>query len=372
MRAAWPASCSSCAPGMEGLEQTKRRAYLVVYLVSLPTIGLVWALRAEADRFVRFGFPVLGGVLVATSVLLYGRRAQLAVVERAFYTFLAAWGLAYLLHTLYALPDPVASRQELSDGVFMVLLALCVLAHVFFRPWRATAAAGAVAVAFALAALPLVMHPPLPWSLVLTFLRMEAATISLIAWLHILSVTKQQLGVEQARANTDTLTGLLNRRGIFAAFDVEADRHRRYGHPLTVVLFDVDHFKQINDRYGHSAGDRVLLNVARSVQEAIRPADYLARWGGEDFLLLLPETPLGGSAGAGGATPPADRRSGNRVRSHHRELRGRGVRAHRQPGDPRPQGRCGAVPGQGERTQHRGGEPRGVQIMSRLRGPALQ
>ncbi|MCS7173275.1 MAG: GGDEF domain-containing protein [Armatimonadetes bacterium] len=280
---------------MEPLERTKRRAYLVVYAVSLSTIGLAWVLRAELDRFVRFGFPALAGALVVTFVLLYARRIPLTVLERAFYAFLATWGLAYLLHTLYGLVDPLASRQELLEGVFPVLLTLCVLAHVFFQSWRATGAAGSVAIIFALGALPLLVRPAAHWPLVIAFLRMEAFAVALIAWLHVLSLVKEQLAAERARANTDPLTGLLNRRGIFAAFDIEAERHRRYGHPLSVVLFDVDHFKRINDRHGHSAGDRVLVRVARIVQGVIRPADSLARWGGEEFLLLLPETPLEGA-----------------------------------------------------------------------------
>ncbi|MDR7414915.1 MAG: GGDEF domain-containing protein [Armatimonadota bacterium] len=146
-----------------------------------------------------------------------------------------------------------------------------------------------------LVSLPFLVRPTIYWPLVVAFLRMEAFAVALIAWLQILSLVKGQLVAERVRANTDPLTGLLNRRGIFIAFDVEAERHRRYGHPLSVVLFDVDHFKRINDRYGHGAGDRVLVSVARTVQGAIRPSDSLARWGGEEFLLLLPETPLRGA-----------------------------------------------------------------------------
>lgn len=90
-------------------------------------------------------------------------------------------------------------------------------------------------------------------------------------------------------ASTDELTGIANRRSFFAAADRAVASSRRYGRPLSVAIFDIDHFKQINDRYGHPTGDQVIKAVAAIAQQSIRQADFVARIGGEEFGLLLPE-----------------------------------------------------------------------------------
>lgn len=91
-------------------------------------------------------------------------------------------------------------------------------------------------------------------------------------------------------SRTDLLTGLPNRRDIIERIEAEIRRADRHGVPFCLVMADIDHFKAINDRYGHDVGDAVLVEVARRLQQGIRDRDCLARWGGEEFLLLLPDT----------------------------------------------------------------------------------
>ena len=91
------------------------------------------------------------------------------------------------------------------------------------------------------------------------------------------------------QATTDPLTGLNNRLRFNEAAALEIARARRYGTALSLVLYDVDHFKQVNDTYGHLAGDQVLIELSRFVAGQIRNVDVLARWGGEEFAILLPE-----------------------------------------------------------------------------------
>jgi diguanylate cyclase (GGDEF)-like protein len=88
---------------------------------------------------------------------------------------------------------------------------------------------------------------------------------------------------------TDPLTGLLNRRGMTDRFEKEIARQARSGQGLCLILLDLDHFKQINDTYGHSAGDLALCEVSRVIQSTMRSYDHAARWGGEEFLILLPD-----------------------------------------------------------------------------------
>lgn len=93
-------------------------------------------------------------------------------------------------------------------------------------------------------------------------------------------------------ATTDKLTGLINRHAGEALFHQGMKEARRGDGTLSIILMDIDHFKQINDRCGHQVGDRVLVHVARTTQSCIREIDILSRWGGEEFLMVLKNCPL--------------------------------------------------------------------------------
>jgi len=95
--------------------------------------------------------------------------------------------------------------------------------------------------------------------------------------------------------NRDGLTGVFNRRYLEESLDYEFTRARRYGHPLSVLLLDLDHFKRINDTHGHLAGDEVLRQAARRIASAVRNVDVVGRYGGEEFLVILPETDCDGA-----------------------------------------------------------------------------
>lgn len=88
----------------------------------------------------------------------------------------------------------------------------------------------------------------------------------------------------------DGLTGLLNRRAIEVLLAREAQRLERFNQPFSIMLIDIDHFKRVNDRLGHAAGDQVLIEVARRMEEEAREVDRVARYGGEEFCVLLPHT----------------------------------------------------------------------------------
>lgn len=91
-------------------------------------------------------------------------------------------------------------------------------------------------------------------------------------------------------ALTDVLTGIANRRSVMAIFEQEFIRARRYGFPLSVAMLDLDHFKSINDSYGHDAGDEVLREFCQMVREHLRLTDSFGRWGGEEFIIIFPHT----------------------------------------------------------------------------------
>jgi diguanylate cyclase (GGDEF)-like protein/PAS domain S-box-containing protein len=111
-----------------------------------------------------------------------------------------------------------------------------------------------------------------------------------------LTATKQLQEELRLMANTDPLTGLLNRRRFLEQADTEFQRSQRYRHELAAVMLDIDHFKAINDTHGHFVGDQVLMAMSCTAENLLRGTDILVRWGGEEFAILMPETPLAGAA----------------------------------------------------------------------------
>ena len=101
---------------------------------------------------------------------------------------------------------------------------------------------------------------------------------------------KAELERTAALTNTDPLTGLLNRRGLDLSFNAEASRSDRHGTPLCAALIDIDDFKRINDTHGHPTGDAALTHICAVMRASLRPNDIMARVGGEEFLLLLPDS----------------------------------------------------------------------------------
>lgn len=97
-------------------------------------------------------------------------------------------------------------------------------------------------------------------------------------------------------AEMDVLTGVANRRKTLDELEREIARATRHGHELSILMLDIDHFKRINDNYGHETGDAVLRAISATAVAMLRPSDRLGRWGGEEFVIILPETDCAGAA----------------------------------------------------------------------------
>lgn len=111
-------------------------------------------------------------------------------------------------------------------------------------------------------------------------------------------VDRRRRGAERqlaVAATTDPLTETANRRLLLQTASHEMERAKRDGQPLSLLMVDIDHFKNLNDRFGHTAGDMVLSAIARTMEDSLRRQDLLARYGGEEFAILLPDTPLAGA-----------------------------------------------------------------------------
>lgn len=130
--------------------------------------------------------------------------------------------------------------------------------------------------------LALVIAPPIYW-LVLRPVRREYEK----------RIEAERVAQDMTRlAITDTLTRLMNRRGITVSLIDAMAQAERYDHPLAIAMADIDHFKMVNDTHGHEAGDKVLVEVASLLSEALRMPDKVGRYGGEEFLVVLPHTTL--------------------------------------------------------------------------------
>jgi diguanylate cyclase (GGDEF)-like protein len=151
------------------------------------------------------------------------------------------------------------------------------------------------------------------------------------AFIVLVMAKERTVRIQRDAASTDELTGILNRRGFYVAAHQLVARQTKKGEPVSVLMFDLDHFKSINDRYGHATGDEALRVFATSVSGTMRASDVVARFGGEEFIAILP----GSLADA--------RAAAERVR-----LAFQGARRHRR-----------RTPGSGD-GQHRGRERRGV------------
>ncbi|SEI07916.1 diguanylate cyclase (GGDEF) domain-containing protein [Rheinheimera pacifica] len=127
---------------------------------------------------------------------------------------------------------------------------------------------------------------------------MEAKIVALMRAEHELAASNQRLEAEvkkrtaqlEKMATTDELTELLNRREIMRLLELEVARADRQGAALSIMMLDLDHFKAINDSYGHQAGDRALKSAAETFKQQLRKTDFIGRIGGEEFLVLLPDT----------------------------------------------------------------------------------
>ena len=277
------------------LSRAKYEAYAVLLCVGMLACLANWLLGYYdgLGPFDAASYPALTFFCASLlAVVLRKGEQALRAAEAAGFAFSALFFPAALYHGLYldGSPDDLGRIVEVSSWSPVVYLA----AFSFFGArsglaWSSVfyAALLAVGLPHALAGPPLeelqvLFHLYLSHVAAVGVLFAFAAMAESLIGSHALSEAARR------QANTDFLTGLFDRRFVQEALRGEVEEADRYRRPLSLIMFDLDDFKRINDAYGHDAGDRVLKEVARACGEHLRKADRLGRWGGEEF--LAPET----------------------------------------------------------------------------------
>ncbi len=290
-----PQQSFALAPASDPIDEHFDSFKRLVYSITLPFIGLgvvILAVAYEATGLSHQALQplllVLAGGLGFLSILLRLVRVRLWPLEAV--TLTAVAGL-FLLFDLT--PDQVEA------GLLVRSLILPVFYTFIFLALPGNFALGAL-VAFYLSLVAIGIARMLPSGdpkIIVMLVLFYTWNAIIIVVLHFFSRFKEHYVEARMRADqmaylafNDYLTGLPNRRGIERILQDEVERARRYGRPLSVVMVDLDHLKRVNDTFGHDAGDRTLQEVAQLLARELRRTDRVGRWGGEEFIVVAPET----------------------------------------------------------------------------------
>ncbi len=278
----------------EVLNMRQRRIYLAllpvgVLIALLDALTQIW--WGSANPFNVLTDLGLALSFAALALVLWRFKQAQRPVEYAIYLLIAAFLLSNLYVDLTHDQAAEIPREILAWSLWLIVIHL--VGFLTFSPQEGAILSGLVYLAnvgiglsFTLPELLAGRRPPGLNELI----QASAATAITLVFLYRIGSLRQRYAL------IDFLTGVSNRRHLYQLFAYEVERAKRYRQPFSIVLFDVDHFKRVNDVHGHLVGDSVLRGLTQLALHVLRNVDDLGRWGGEEFLILLPET---GADGAG-------------------------------------------------------------------------
>lgn len=294
------------APERVAREQAARLANLRVAVASY-ALDLVWLAgwwklgAAPAWLLAVYAGVALAAVLVTWGMMASGRNLALRDASMTLWQT----GLAYAVQVGGMLLAPQLGAQfMLTTFIVAAFSAQVMSVRQFAWSWGFVAGLSALALGLGGAGLGFPDQTPagraLAWAVFVSVLgRVVFLSVRMGALRDALMRRNEALRASLARiehlANVDELTGAWNRRALLGMLEDEALRAARQPAPFSLVILDLDHFKTVNDRFGHPVGDAVLRRFAAVTQGSVRAVDRLGRWGGEEFALLLPGTPLEGA-----------------------------------------------------------------------------
>ena len=288
---------------LEGRRRKRRLYTALMWLAFIATaVSLVRQLVLDPGDVAALALGATGALVFgAIAVMALLRRVPLVLIEH-----LVLWGVAALLIgnlglRFYALPAGPEGASAIMTSLLWLPL-LFVFSAVAFDGETSLRYSAALFVLIVLVTLPHAlasMAGPLVTDGLGVMLQAYLAYAVMIVGLFFFADVQQRVAAmeETARtmrklANTDALTGLANRRQAEEQLARELRRAERYGRVFSLLMLDIDNFKDLNDRFGHQAGDDVLMDLSRRLEAMVRASDTVARWGGEEFMLLAPETQL--------------------------------------------------------------------------------
>ena len=272
-----------------------------------------WALGLLCVAVAGIGFSLQGAaleqpaVLAATALMFWGVGLSMIGTQEFFarrprwWLFHGVWllGMLFSAWLLLVQPHLGARIAVFSLGAFIFYSAQCWLvwrhglrhfSYCFFAVLVTVQALAVLArTVTALTVDAADMEALRSGPLVNVFMALASFMSLMLAVAFLMMAMRRLQGILEERSTHDPLTGVLNRRGFDIFYGKQRVQLGREGRPLSLMSIDLDHFKAINDRYGHVMGDRVLVQIASVIGQALRESDYVARFGGEEFVVLLPD-----------------------------------------------------------------------------------
>jgi diguanylate cyclase len=285
----------------QSLESLRLRIYAIVFPIGIFTIAILWMLgivRGSSAALDRYALPLLGTIFTIFAVALFFRRSLLRKIEATTFAIVSVYFIAQLYTVVY---DTFARGVDRSFTTLPQWVPLIyILAFLMFKTRGAVISSLVFLGALILPGFGILIIYGLPALRTQTFsdlLQIYLSNMIYVPLLSGLAMLKEQFNDIALRAeamarmaSVDYLTGLFNRRHLDMTIRTEIDHAERYDRPVSVILFDIDRFKQLNDRHGHDMGDYILENLAIRVLQSLRGSDVFGRWGGEEFLIVAPET----------------------------------------------------------------------------------
>ena len=280
-------------------ENLQRRIYLSALVVTALLLMALYGaqrLRGMVEWVDLVTFPAAGVLMLAMAVALWRRAVSVDLIRVAYYLVLTGLLVVKLWHALLFM-DPDSGRAELLQFAHWVVITF-VLGLLTFSPRVNLVASGIVWVLLVAPSLPRFIaaaNGSTAYLYLPALVQFHLANLVLLLLLAGIGSVREHLVEERVAAEfvaaQDFLTGAASRRHSLGLIAGELAAPRADARPLSIILFDLDHFKDVNDEYGHATGDTVLIEMARRVQRELRPPEVLGRWGGDEFVVLAPGMP---------------------------------------------------------------------------------
>ncbi len=284
----------------ENIEARKRRAYLIALVCGILIFILSWVIRDPGDVFIQVLYPLFALVLALVFPLVWLGTIPIRKLEIFILSIITTIILGRLVWHFHFAGTIDEQLIMLAAGHYWAIGILIVVGFVMFDHNKGIAAGLTIitlSVLIAATGVWVDMRAGLASGETMIYLvRIHLFLVLLLGLTGAATTLRDKLkdaliraDVLQQLVNTDMLTGLANRRAAEKFLSEQASAVARYDRKVSVILADVDYFKQVNDRFGHAAGDAVLEGISKILLNAVRDTDLVARWGGEEFLIVAQE-----------------------------------------------------------------------------------